>query len=126
MAMAVCISCCSSPYSPIRSRSLPTAAAPAPIPSSLTLTPRPSKWLHSLFLHALASTLSLTLSSSTPAVAAAFPPPPASCQEQVIPMEASSGPVTNHEIVEEAWQVVEDSFFDARLGHWSPDKWQVS
>ncbi|XP_078439287.1 peptidase S41 family protein isoform X2 [Wolffia australiana] len=37
--------------------------------------------------------------------------------------ERSSTEVTNEEIVEEAWEVVNDSFLDAENRGWSPEKW---
>ncbi|GAB2287633.1 hypothetical protein Dimus_022005 [Dionaea muscipula] len=47
------------------------------------------------------------------------------CREDEEQLEPETSPelVTNEGIVEEAWQIVNDSFLDARRHRWSPESW---
>lgn len=57
-----------------------------------------------------------------------MPSPADVCQEEAAAgNEVSSASVTNEDIVEEAWEVVNESFIgDAGHRAWSPEKWLVS
>ncbi|XP_023542920.1 carboxyl-terminal-processing peptidase 1, chloroplastic [Cucurbita pepo subsp. pepo] len=52
----------------------------------------------------------------------------ASCVEDELPdfgnSETVSPPVTNEDIVQEAWEIVNDSFLDAGHHRWSPEAWK--
>ncbi|KAG6573349.1 Carboxyl-terminal-processing peptidase 1, chloroplastic, partial [Cucurbita argyrosperma subsp. sororia] len=52
----------------------------------------------------------------------------ASCVEDELPdfgnAETVSPPVTNEDIVQEAWEIVNDSFLDAGHHRWSPEAWK--
>ncbi|KAJ6810450.1 carboxyl-terminal-processing peptidase 1, chloroplastic-like isoform X3 [Iris pallida] len=98
-----------------------------------TPTTTKSECLKKLLLRGLAGTLALTLlSSSPPLLAAELLPPPAPsselCREdseEYVEEERPSESVSNEELVEEAWEIVNESF----LGHvgnrnWSPEIWQ--
>ncbi|XP_038705986.1 carboxyl-terminal-processing peptidase 1, chloroplastic [Tripterygium wilfordii] len=49
--------------------------------------------------------------------------PRESCLDEEQEENTETGPVTNQEIVEEAWQIVNDSFLDARRHRWTPETW---
>ncbi|KAL5990060.1 hypothetical protein ACLOJK_010957 [Asimina triloba] len=96
------------------------------------------KWLQRLSLHALASTLSfgLILTSPLPALSLQPSSPQSApittttqlCQEDEYDFvdEVAPEPVTNEGIVEEAWQIVNDTFIDAGRHQWSPEMWLFS
>lgn len=44
---------------------------------------------------------------------------------EVLEDDVRSQLVTNEGIVEEAWEIVNDAFLDARSNTWSPETWQV-
>jgi len=52
------------------------------------------------------------------------------CAEEIatnlVAKEEAVQEVTNESVVEEAWQVVNESFLDARRDSWSADGWLVS
>lgn len=122
-------------------------------PPSLSLTP-PQKpppslfpaaavWTKKTLITALSGALSLTLlvSSSSPALSSDSPPfqPPRPPQlstplpdrcneeeEEQLQNKVVLKPefVTNEEIVQEAWQIVNDSFLDTGRHRWSPQSWE--
>lgn len=54
---------------------------------------------------------------------------PSECSEEaaasIVPKEEVVEEVSNEEVVEEAWQVVNENFLDARHNFWSSDAWLV-
>lgn len=54
---------------------------------------------------------------------------PEECSEEMtttlLPKEEPVQEVTNESVVQEAWQVVNENFLDARHNSWSPDAWLV-
>lgn len=56
------------------------------------------------------------------------PPSPEICRDVEREDRADTGPevVTNEGIVEEAWQIVYDSFLDTGRHRWSQESWQVT
>ncbi|PPR83601.1 hypothetical protein GOBAR_AA37118 [Gossypium barbadense] len=122
-------------------------------PPSLSLTP-PQKpppslfpaaavWTKKTLITALSGALSLTLlvSSPSPALSSDSPPfqPPRPPQlstplpdrcneeeEEQLQNKVVLKPefVTNEEIVQEAWQIVNDSFLDTGRHRWSPQSWE--
>ncbi|KAL4187297.1 hypothetical protein AMTRI_Chr09g38310 [Amborella trichopoda] len=91
-------------------------------------------WTEKILLHAVAGVLSFSFSSNSVAVAveaaAGLPSHSATAPDcrkseeggdEV--REFSLELVPNRRIVEEAWQIVNDSFFDAHLHSWSTEKW---
>ncbi|MBA0876421.1 hypothetical protein Goshw_007599 [Gossypium schwendimanii] len=122
-------------------------------PPSLSLTP-PQKpppslfpiaavWTKKTLINALSGALSLTLlvSSPSPALSSDSPPfqPPRPPQlstplpdrcneeeEEQLQNKVVLKPefVTNEEIVQEAWQIVNDSFLDTGRHRWSPQSWE--
>lgn len=44
----------------------------------------------------------------------------------VVPMEEAVQEVPNESVIQEAWQVVNENFLDARHNSWSADAWLVS
>lgn len=125
-------------------------------PPSLSLTPpqKPTPsflppaavWTKKTLITALSGALSLTLlvSSPSPALSSDSPPfqptrPPQlstslpdSCNEEEQQQQLQSKVVlkpefvTNEEIVQEAWQIVNDSFLDTDRHRWSPQSWEVN
>lgn len=94
-------------------------------------------WPQSIALHALAAALSFGFVFSPPpppCTAVESPslqiPPPSTelCQEeedaQQTP-EIAPQSVSNERIVQEAWEIVNESFLDAGHHRWSPEKWMV-
>ncbi|KAF2539854.1 hypothetical protein F2Q68_00020151 [Brassica cretica] len=90
-----------------------------------------------------ALTLTLVLSSPIPSVAASIDPylsmtPPSlsldsspedcpneeGADTEVLEDDVRPQLVTNEGIVEEAWEIVNDAFIDARSNRWSPETWQ--
>lgn len=55
---------------------------------------------------------------------------PDECAEEIatslVPKEEAVAEVTNESVVQEAWQVVNENFLDARHNSWSADAWLVS
>ncbi|KAH0464149.1 hypothetical protein IEQ34_006935 [Dendrobium chrysotoxum] len=86
-----------------------------------------SEFVQNILLRSLAGFLSLALvSSNYPLLAAESMPSPAEvCQEEVAAGdEVSSASATNDDLVEEAWEVVNESFIGgAGRRAWSPEKW---
>ncbi|XP_068664898.1 carboxyl-terminal-processing peptidase 1, chloroplastic-like isoform X2 [Aristolochia californica] len=81
--------------------------------------------------HALAGSLSfLLLTSPHYSKAVDYPslrlqsPSSDSCREELVEEEVPPESITNEGIVEEAWEVVNETFLDAGRNRWSPDKWQ--
>ncbi|XP_042506602.1 carboxyl-terminal-processing peptidase 1, chloroplastic isoform X1 [Macadamia integrifolia] len=91
------------------------------------------KWPQRVLLHALTGALSFGLlvsapfSSATESSSLQIPSPPSSeyCREEEQDQTAETAPdlVTNESIVEEAWEIVNDSFLDAGKHRWSPERW---
>jgi hypothetical protein len=54
---------------------------------------------------------------------------PDECTEEMatslVPKEEAVQEVTNESVVEEAWQVVNENFLDARHNSWSTNAWRV-
>ncbi|XP_017602817.1 carboxyl-terminal-processing peptidase 1, chloroplastic [Gossypium arboreum] len=111
-----------------------------PPPSFL---PAAAVWTKKTLITALSGALSLTLlvSSSSPALSSDSPPfqPPRPPQlstplpdrcneeeEEELQNKFVLKPefVTNEEIVQEAWQIVNDSFLDTGRHRWSPQSWE--
>ncbi|PKA66566.1 C-terminal processing peptidase, chloroplastic [Apostasia shenzhenica] len=87
-----------------------------------------SEFLHKILLRAIAGALSVALVYSDctpPLVAGPVAPPGEVCREADAPEEAMpSASVKNEDLVEEAWEVVNDSFLgEAGNRDWSPEKW---
>ncbi|RWR96140.1 carboxyl-terminal-processing peptidase 1, chloroplastic isoform X1 [Cinnamomum micranthum f. kanehirae] len=93
-----------------------------------------STWPQSIALHALAAALSfgLVLTPTPPPCTAAespslqiAPSPTELCQEEDDQQTPEIAPqsVTNEGIVQEAWEIVNESFLDAGQHRWSPEKW---
>lgn len=94
-------------------------------------------WPHKPLIGALAGALSFSLLISSPSSMAVDSavlqlqkdsPLTEYCQEEDevgAEVEMSPAVVTNEGIVEEAWEIVNDSFLDTS-SRWSPDKWLVS
>ncbi|KAJ0985900.1 hypothetical protein J5N97_004256 [Dioscorea zingiberensis] len=84
-----------------------------------------SRCLERLFLRGIAGALSCVIFAFPPSLAASsIPPPPPPielCREDDVLQEMPPEALTNEGLVEEAWEVVHDSF----LGNpsWSPEKW---
>lgn len=88
-------------------------------------------WVQNTLLGALSGALSLGLLFSLPPSAIALLEPPSlqTCpdvepQQEVV--HAGPEVVTNEGLVEEAWQIVNDSFLDTGRHRWSQDTWQVT
>ena len=92
-------------------------------------------WTKKTIITALSGALSFGLVFSSPcAIALESPtvqssPSPSSeyCREDEQLIKAETGPevATNEGIVEEAWEIVNDSFIDTGRHRWSPQTWQV-
>ncbi|XP_065877873.1 carboxyl-terminal-processing peptidase 1, chloroplastic isoform X2 [Euphorbia lathyris] len=128
---------------------LSNSTAPLPLSSSCPPTP-PSKsiaklstativdnWAKKTFIGALTGVLSFNFILSSPFSFASespfgqlqLPSPPSEeyCTDnQEENQEEINGPqlVTNEGIVEEAWQIVNDSFLDTGRHRWTPESWQ--
>ncbi|XP_043689846.1 carboxyl-terminal-processing peptidase 1, chloroplastic isoform X3 [Telopea speciosissima] len=91
------------------------------------------KWPQRVIFHALTGALSFGLlfsapfSSATESLLLQIPSPPSSeyCREEEQDQTVETAPelVTNEAIVEEAWEIVNDSFLDAGKHRWSPERW---
>ncbi|MCL7025648.1 hypothetical protein MKW94_004073 [Papaver nudicaule] len=124
------------------SSSLPfTQTTPKPPPAPPQLPPKSNiRWPHKLLLHALTGTLSINLLflSPSPSIAQLISPPPLRpveneyCKEEdILEQEKSQtappGLVTNQGIVEEAWEIVNESFLDSSdRPRFSSDNWLFS
>ena len=129
------------PPSPSQSKS-ETPKPLSPLLSNFTTTTTTTtihnnsiSWTKKTIITALSGALSCGLVFSPPcSVALESPtirsPPPSSeyCREDERVLKAESGPelVTNAGIVEEAWEIVNDSFLDTGRHRWSPQTWQVT
>lgn len=75
--------------------------------------------------------LSLGLFCASPSHSTALEPVPPQqeliCREfdDYVDDKSTGEAVTNEEIVEEAWQIVNDSFLETGRHRWSPDSWLV-
>ncbi|XP_058095218.1 carboxyl-terminal-processing peptidase 1, chloroplastic isoform X3 [Magnolia sinica] len=94
---------------------------------------RSPEWHQTLAFHALAGTLSfgLLLASPPPSLSLQSPslqsPTTQFClEDEGVVEEVAPESVTNEGIVEEAWEIVNDSFLDAGRHRWSPDMWLFS
>lgn len=116
-------------------KTTPAAANANQLAAANAINWPPQKRTPSLIGAALTGALSFSLlfSSPTPSIATAFdspspPPPPSSyCREDEVeedrPPETAPNLVTNQDIVEEAWQIVNDGFLDTSTHRWSPQSW---
>ncbi|KDP21204.1 hypothetical protein JCGZ_21675 [Jatropha curcas] len=133
------------------SSALPLSSSSAS--SSATLTNKPpiilsfstnnNNWAKKALLRAFTGALSLNLLLSSPfSLASVSSPPSVQLQSPSTPPNSSiencseeeenkyreeiTGPqaVTNEGIVEEAWQIVNDSFLDTGRHRWTPESWQ--
>ncbi|MED6124448.1 Carboxyl-terminal-processing peptidase 1, chloroplastic [Stylosanthes scabra] len=98
-----------------------------------------SNWVQNTLIGAISGALSFGLffslpfppPSSSAATAALLEPPPSpslqSCRDVVEPQQEELFPevVTNEGLVQEAWQIVNDTFLDAGRHRWSQDAWQM-
>ncbi|KAK8933799.1 hypothetical protein KSP39_PZI015522 [Platanthera zijinensis] len=87
-----------------------------------------SEFIQKILLRSLAGALSMALVSCSygPSLAAeSMPPRTEVCQEEAYAAEeVPSTSVTNEDLAEEAWEVVNESFFSgAGRWDWSPEKW---
>lgn len=94
-------------------------------------------WAKKALVGALGGALSVGLLVSSPSSIAiesspvsvqVQPPSSEYCREDEGEVIAESGPepvATNEGIVEEAWEIVNDSFLDTGRPSWSPENWQV-
>lgn len=94
-------------------------------------------WAKKALVGALGGALSVGLLVSSPSSIAiesspvsvqVQPPSLEYCREDDGDVVAESGPepvTTNEGIVEEAWEIVNDSFLDTGRRSWSPETWQV-
>ncbi|KAM4112153.1 hypothetical protein ACJW30_05G119200 [Castanea mollissima] len=111
----------------------------SPILSSFTTTIHSNSisWTKKTIITALSGALSFglvfsppcSLALESPTIQSPPPSPPPSseyCREDEQVLKAESGPelVTNAGIVEEAWEIVNDSFLDTGRHRWSPQTWQ--
>ncbi|XP_024024337.1 carboxyl-terminal-processing peptidase 1, chloroplastic isoform X1 [Morus notabilis] len=102
---------------------------PIPIPQSPTSNP---PFIPNWTKKALIGALSFGLLISSPSSLALHSPsslqfPPEYCREQDSEDRAETGSdsgFTNEGVVEEAWEIVNDSFLDAGRRRWSPETWQ--
>ncbi|XP_052181460.1 carboxyl-terminal-processing peptidase 1, chloroplastic isoform X2 [Diospyros lotus] len=116
----LCCNCCASPTPPL---------------SRSSITPNlfnnhslnwPQKTLIGSLTGALSfgllffSPSSLALNSQSP-FSQPQPSSPEYCREEML--EKAPEPATNEGIVEEAWEIVNDSFLDTGRGRWSPKTW---
>ncbi|XP_062016643.1 carboxyl-terminal-processing peptidase 1, chloroplastic isoform X2 [Rosa rugosa] len=119
--------------------SLSSPPSPKPLAPS-RLGPNSIHWAKKALIGALGGALSLGLLVSSPASLAfesSSPPssipaqPPSSseyCKEDEGDVIAESAPepvATNEGIVEEAWEIVNDSFLDTGRRSWLPENWQM-
>ena len=125
----------------------PPSLSPTP-PQKLppSFLPNAAVWAKKILIYALTTALSLTLLVSSPSPSLSldspsFQPPrppqfsnplPDRCTEEGEQQEQEEDKVelkpefvTNEEIVQEAWQIVNDSFRDTGRHRWAPQSWQV-
>ena len=127
------------PPSPSQSQSQSETPKPlSPLLSNFTTTIHNNSisWTKKTIITALSGALSFGLVFSPPCSVALesptiqSPPSPSSeyCREDEQVLKAESGPelVTNAGIVEEAWEIVNDSFLGTGRHRWSPQTWQVT
>lgn len=94
-----------------------------------------TNWAKKAVINVLTGALSFSLFLSSPlalesssSVQSVPPSPSLSCQEGEDAAESEPLQVvaeTNEGIVEEAWQIVNDSFLDTGRHRWTPQNWQV-
>lgn len=123
-----------------------TLLSPTPLQKPPPFLPNAAVWAKKTLITALTGALSLTLLVSSPAPSfsrdsTSFQPTqppqfsnplPDRCTEEEQQQEQEEDKVelkpefvTNEEIVQEAWQIVNDSFLDTRRHRWSPQSWLV-
>ncbi|KAK6268523.1 hypothetical protein QUC31_012683 [Theobroma cacao] len=121
-----------------------TLLSPTPLQKPPPFLPNAAVWAKKTLITALTGALSLTLLVSSPAPSfsrdsTSFQPTqppqfsnplPDRCTEEEQQQEQEEDKVelkpefvTNEEIVQEAWQIVNDSFLDTRRHRWSPQSW---
>ncbi|KAK8642016.1 hypothetical protein V6N13_011379 [Hibiscus sabdariffa] len=120
-----------------------TRISPTPVQKPLSFLPGAAVWTKKTLINALTGALSLTLlvsfpspslSRDSPSFQSPRPPQvsnplPDRCTEeeeekQQDKVELKPEFVTNEEIVQEAWQIVNDSFLDTGRHRWSPQSWE--
>lgn len=123
-----------------------TPLSPTPPQKPPLFPPNAAVWAKKTLVTALTGALSITLLVSFPYPSLSrdspsFQPPrppqfsnplPDRCTEEEEQQEQEEDKVelkpqfvTNEEIVQEAWQIVNDSFLDTGRHWWSPQSWQV-
>jgi len=124
MRVLLCCNCCASPTPPLSRCSI----TPNPFINNQSLN-WPQKTLIGSLTGALSfgllffSPSSLALNSQSP-LSQPQPSSPEYCREEMF--EKAPEPATNEGIVEEAWEIVNDSFLDTGRGRWSPKTWLVN
>ncbi|OAY25078.1 carboxyl-terminal-processing peptidase 1, chloroplastic isoform X2 [Manihot esculenta] len=113
---------------------LSSPSPPTPTKKSPILLTTNNNWVRKALLGAFNGALSLNILLSSPFSLAAESPlqlqsPSNPLTEQCLQeekLEEITGPqtVTNEGIVEEAWQIVNDSFLNAGRHRWTPESWQ--
>ena len=119
----------------------PTLSLPTPAKRTLTgILDTSNNWTRKTLLGgAITGALSINLLLSSPSLLALESPSPSLlqsqsteylCREEETQQEfkvESEAPqvVTNEGIVEEAWEIVNDSFLDSGRRRWTPQSWQV-
>ncbi|CAL5346276.1 unnamed protein product [Camellia sinensis] len=104
--------------------------------TTTTTTTNSLNWPHKALIGALTGALSFSLLFSSPSSVALdsslltqSQPPPSSadyCRQEDQTedrYETAPGLLTNERIVDEAWEIVNDSFIDTGRHRWSPDTW---
>ncbi|XP_057463539.1 carboxyl-terminal-processing peptidase 1, chloroplastic isoform X2 [Actinidia eriantha] len=118
--------------SPASLSSSPTAFSISKPPSLSTSSAAVVNWPQKILIGALTGSLSFGLLLSSPSLALESPlslaQPSSStehCREEENEERSERAPelVTNEGIVEETWEIVNDSFLDAGRHRWSPDTW---
>jgi len=119
----------------------PTLSLPTPAKRTLTsILDTSNNWTRKTLLGgAITGALSINLLLSSPSLLALESPSPSLlqsqsteylCREEETQQDfkvESEAPqvVTNEGIVEEAWEIVNDSFLDSGRRRWTPQSWQV-
>lgn len=128
---------------------LPPSLSHPPKSPILVIINNNNSWAKKTLIDALTGVLSFTILLSSPTSLAIHSPPfvqspvssdsslnfsdssSDSCREEEANelqqrVEVKPEAVTNRDIVEEAWEIVNESFLDTGRHRWTPDSWQVS
>lgn len=127
---------CSASLPPPPSSLSPPKPPPILLFTTTTTTTNSLNWPHKTLIGALTGALSFSLLFSSPSSVALdsslltqSQPPPSSAdycrQEDQTENRYGTAPglLTNEGIVDEAWEIVNDSFIDTGRHRWSPDTW---